>query len=92
MRGADIAVARYYFIIIIIIIEFSFTLFCRKLNGQYILEDRFVPGTEGEPKIDDHQDLKLISATSDDTSLTVLFTRKLIPCDHAEDVAIQDHV
>jgi len=63
----------------------------RMVNGEYVLEDRFVPGVEGEPKIDDHQDLTLISATSDNTSLTVIFTRKIIPCDVTEDVPILEH-
>jgi hypothetical protein len=62
------------------------------VGGKYVLEDRFVPGLEGEPKVDTHQDLNLISATSTDSSLTVIFKRKIIPCDVEEDVPIQEQV
>jgi len=63
----------------------------RMVKGEYVLEDRFVPGLEGEPKVDAHQDLKLISAISSEDSLVVVFTRKIIPCDVDEDVAIQEN-
>lgn len=56
----------------------------------FVVEDRFVPGSPGEPKLDDHQDVKLLATHSDNSSTSIIFTRKVIPCDVEEDVPIRE--
>jgi len=62
----------------------------RLVAGKYVVEDRFVPGLEGEPKLDVHQDVKLVKAQSDNTTTSIIFTRQLIPCDVDEDIPIRE--
>jgi hypothetical protein len=61
----------------------------RYAGGKWVLEDRFVPGLESEPKLDDHQDVKLISASSSASSTVILFTRPVKACDVLEDHSVE---
>ncbi|KAJ3378311.1 DBH-like monooxygenase protein 1 [Lobulomyces angularis] len=57
----------------------------RKVNGEFLLEDRFALET-GYPKLDKSQDLNLISSFHENGELNFHFTRKLKTCDTEDSV------